>query len=498
MQIKANKLPINQNVLTNAIVFLSVRYESQNNIGVINMSNPNEQFRIEKDSLGEVKVTNSAMYQAQTQRAINNFDISSELVAAELIIALIDIKQMAARSNAQLQTLDPNIADCIESAAKQAKLLDFKQQFPVSVLQTGSGTSSNMNVNEVLATLASNDSQVQVHPNDHVNLGQSSNDVFPSAIQIASVREINQQLFPAIKRCKQSLTLLAEKYCSSIKNGRTHLMDATPITFAQEFNCWLAQIESSESRLKNNSLELSQLPLGGTAVGNGINTDKNFAETVCQHLTKKDKINWQAAENPSVFMSAQEHTLSLASHLKNLAICLLKVCNDLRWMNSGPVSGLSEIQLEKLQPGSSIMPGKVNPVIPEAVSMACAEVIGNESAITIAAQSGNFQLNVMLPLIGNKLIQSIHLMTNSLNSLTEQVFKSLTINRKLVEQKVALNPILATALNPHIGYDAAAKIAQRVAKENCSVLEIALQETNMSEEQLKKILDPRVMAKSAR
>lgn len=462
------------------------------------MSNPNEQFRIEEDSLGEVKVPKSALYQAQTQRAINNFNISDDLVSAELIIALIDIKQMAARTNAQLKTLAQDTADSIESAAKQAKFLEFKQQFPVSVLQTGSGTSSNMNVNEVLATLASKDSQSQVHPNDHVNLGQSSNDVFPSAIQIASVREINRQLFPAINRCKQSLTLLADKYRFSIKNGRTHLMDATPITFAQEFNCWLEQIERSESRIKNNSLELSQLPLGGTAVGNGINTHKDFAEIACQFLTQKDKMNWQASNNPSVFMSAQEHTLSLASHLKNLAICLLKICNDLRWMNSGPVSGLSEVQLEKLQPGSSIMPGKVNPVIPEAVSMACAEVIGNESAITIAAQSGNFQLNVMLPLIGNKLIQSIKLMTNSLNSLTEQVFKTLTVNLKLAEEKVALNPILATALNLHIGYDAATKIAQRVAKENSSVFEVALQETNLTKQQLKKILDPRVMAKSTR
>jgi fumarate hydratase, class II len=453
-----------------------------------------EKYRIETDSLGEVKVPEKALYQAQTQRAIDNFKISSEPVAKQVIIALIDIKKMAAKANLKFDLLKQEQSKAIESAAITATSLDFPEQFPVSVLQTGSGTSSNMNVNEVLATLASQQSDKKVHPNDHVNLGQSSNDVFPSAIQIACVREVNNHLIPELNVLEQCLAELAKKYSTSIKNGRTHLMDATPITFGQEFDCWRQQTQSVNQRIKNSLAELTQLPLGGTAVGNGINTHKEFAKTLCAELTKQDNIQWKAAEVPAAMMSAQEHTLHLASSLKNIAVFLLKIANDLRWMNSGPVSGLSEIQLAKLQPGSSIMPGKVNPVIPEAIAMACADVIGNESSITIAAQSGNFQLNVMLPLIGNKLIQSIHLMSNSIHGLTHQVLKNLVVNEKLAEQKVAMNPILATALNPHIGYDAAAKIAKRAANESRSVIDIAREETNLSDAQLDRILNPDSLA----
>ncbi len=459
------------------------------------MSYEQQKSRTESDSMGEIEVPEYALYQAQTQRALENFNISTEVLEKEMIEALLDIKQVAASVNAKLEMLPQEIADAIIQAVDKAKLLDFKQQFPLSVLQTGSGTSSNMNVNEVLSTIATQHAESKVHPNDHVNLGQSSNDVFPSAIQIASVRKITLCLIPAVSRCQKSLALLASKYQSAIKNGRTHLMDATPITFAQEFNCWSEQLEHAVLRIKHNLDEVCNLPIGGTAVGNGINTHRKFAQTFCKQLAKNDEINWRPINHPSVFMSAQEHHLSLASNLKCLAVSLLKICNDLRWMNSGPVSGLSEIALQKMQPGSSIMPGKTNPVIPEAVAMACAEVIGNETVITIAAQSGNFQLNVMLPLVGNKLIQSIELMTNSLDSLNQNVFKSLVVNQHDVEQKVILNPILATALAPHIGYDAAAKIALQVSKENKSVLEVALEQIDLSKEELHKILDPKLMAK---
>ena len=447
-------------------------------------------FRVEKDSLGEVEVPFDALFQAQTQRALDNFKFSQRQIPDAIIDAILDIKGFAAKTNARLKLISVEDATAIFNAVVEIKELSFKQNFPLDVFQTGSGTSSHMNVNEVISTVASRLADHKIHPNDIINRGQSSNDVFPSAIQIAVVRETKKSLLPALGELILLLQKLAEMHQKSVKNVRTHLMDATPITFGQEFFCWQQQFRYVSGRLDQVCNELKFLPLGGTAVGTGMNTHPDFASGVCQLLNNQDGLNWQVEPVPATKMSGQEHTLAFASVLKNAAVCLLKIANDLRWMNSGPVSGLGELQLPALQPGSSIMPGKVNPVIPEAIAMIAAEIIGNETSVTIAAQSGNFQLNVMLPLIGEKLIDSVHLLSNAINALNHKVLSELKIHIDKTAKQVALNPVLATALNPHIGYDQAAKIAKRAAKENRTVLEIALEETSLGEDELALILDP--------
>lgn len=456
------------------------------------------QFKTERDSMGEVQVPAEVYYQAQTQRARDNFQFSTRTFPTPTIQAAIDIKSVAAQSNNQLGLLETNIAEAIQQAAEDSKSLNFSLHFPLDVFQTGSGTSTNMNVNEVISTLASDKLGKKVHPNDHVNMGQSSNDVIPAAIQISTVRLLHQLFYPALTALIQRLATLAEQYTDEVKTGRTHLMDAMPMTFGQEIHCWQQQLESAKIRIEQAEQSLHHLPLGGTAVGSGINTDQQFAPICCELLGKMDPIGWQAAPTPALYMSAQEHQLNLMSALKSAAVALLKIANDLRWMNSGPVAGLQEIQLTALQPGSSIMPGKVNPVIAEAVAMIAADIIGNESSVTIAAQSGNFQLNVMLPLIADKLVCSIELLSNACNSLTDKVFNQFSINRQHISQRLNMNPILATALNGAIGYENAAKIAKRADKEGKTVLEIALQETDMDEKTLKAILDPLHLAKPYR
>ncbi|KVX02033.1 lyase family protein [Shewanella frigidimarina] len=452
-------------------------------------------MRIEYDSMGKVQVPDDVYYQAQTQRARDNFQFSERRFPTPAILALLDIKSAAAQSNSQLGLLDSAMAQAIQQAIIATKKLNFSQHFPIDLFQTGSGTSSNMNVNEVIASLASDILQAKVHPNDHVNMGQSSNDVVPAGIHISTVRQLKGLLYPAIEGLNDRLAFLADEYSNTVKTGRTHLMDAMPITLGQELQCWQQQLNSAQARIQQVELSLHQLPLGGTAVGTGVNSDPNFAKLACDDLQQQDKIPWQAAVMPALYMSSQDHTLAMASALKGLAVTLLKIANDLRWMNSGPVAGLQEISLTALQPGSSIMPGKVNPVIPEAVAMIAAEIIGNETTITIAAQSGNFQLNVMLPLIADKLLSSIDLLTHACQAMTDKVFAEFQPNVEHLTQALEKNPILATALNSVVGYDMAAKIAKRADKEHKSVLAIALEETDLDEDKLKAILDPLHLAK---
>ncbi len=452
-------------------------------------------IRIEYDSMGKVEVPNDVYYQAQTQRALDNFQFSERRFPTPAIVALLDIKSAAAHANSQLGLLDNAMAAAIQQAITASKQLDFSTHFPLDLFQTGSGTSSNMNVNEVIASLASDILQDKVHPNDHVNMGQSSNDVVPAGIHISTVRHLKALLYPAINRLSDKLAFLADEHVNLVKTGRTHLMDAMPITLGQELQCWRLQLNAAQAKLQQAELNLHHLPLGGTAVGTGVNCDPRFAKLACDYLQQQDQHPWQAAPVPALYMSSQDHTLAVASALKGLAITLMKIANDLRWMNSGPIAGLQEISVTALQPGSSIMPGKVNPVIPEAVAMIAAEVIGNETTITIAAQSGNFQLNVMLPLIADKLLSSIDLLTHACQSMTDKVFADFAPNTNNLTQVLKKNPILATALNSVVGYDMAAKIAKRAHKEHKSVLDIALEETELSEDKLTAILDPLHLAK---
>lgn len=452
-------------------------------------------MHIEHDSMGEVQVSDDVYYQAQTQRARDNFQFSERRFPTPALLALLDIKQAAAQANSQLGLLDNAMATAIQQAINASKKLDFSQHFPIDLFQTGSGTSSNMNVNEVIASLASDILQAKVHPNDHINMGQSSNDVVPACINISTVRQLKGLLYPAIKGVSDRLAYLADQYSNIVKTGRTHLMDAMPITLGQELQCWQQQLNSARARIVQVELSLHTLPLGGTAVGTGVNCHPRFAKLACDHLQQQDQIPWQAAVLPALYMSSQDHTLAMASALKGLAVTLLKITNDLRWMNSGPVAGLQEISLTALQPGSSIMPGKVNPVIPEAVAMIAAEVIGNETTITIAAQSGNFQLNVMLPLIADKLLSSIDLLTHACQAMTDKVFADFHPEVDHLAQVLEKNPIIATALNSVVGYDMAAKIAKRADKEHKSALAIALEETELGEDELKAILDPLHLAK---
>jgi fumarate hydratase class II len=452
-------------------------------------------MRIEHDSMGEVQVPADVYYQAQTQRARDNFQFSKRLFPAPALLALLDIKSAAAQANNQLGLLDKAMAVAIQQAVTASKQLDFSQHFPIDLFQTGSGTSSNMNVNEVIASLASDILQHKVHPNDHVNMGQSSNDVVPACIHISTVRLLKDRLHPAIMGLSKKLQHVAAQHSNLVKTGRTHLMDAMPITLAQELQCWQQQLNSAQARIQQAAATLHHLPLGGTAVGSGVNCDPGFAERACHFLQLQDQHPWQAATMPALYMSSQDHTLAMASALKGLAVTLMKIANDLRWMNSGPIAGLQEINLTALQPGSSIMPGKVNPVIPEAVAMIAAEVIGNETTLTIAAQSGNFQLNVMLPLIADKLLSSIDLLTHACQAMTDKVFAAFQPNVDNMTRALQKNPILATALNSVLGYDTAAKIAKRANAEHKSVLEIALEETTLGESELKAILDPLHLAK---
>ncbi|UOE78452.1 class II fumarate hydratase [Vibrio splendidus] len=449
-----------------------------------------QELRIEKDSMGEVKVPADALYQAQTQRAADNFAFSSHKMPTSFIQALALIKQAAADTNAQLGLLEGDIANAIAEASQE--IIDGKhlEQFPIDVYQTGSGTSSNMNANEVIATLASRSLQGDVTPNDHVNMGQSSNDVVPTAIQVSVALMTENKLLPALTHLSATLTVKQQELAEVVKTGRTHLMDAMPITFAQELGGWKFQIEHAKQAIESSLPAIKALAQGGTAVGTGINADPRFADKFASNLSQSTKIRFTSSENFFFNLSSQDAIVAFSGQLKTAAVAILKISNDLRWMNSGPLAGLGEIELQALQPGSSIMPGKVNPVIPEAAAMAAAQVIGNDTTITIAGQSGNFQLNVMLPVIAHNVLESIELLANSSVALADKAIATFTVRQDNLDLALSKNPILVTALNPVIGYLKAADIAKKAYKEGLPILDVAERETDLSREELSKLLDP--------
>ena len=458
-------------------------------------------FRTEKDSLGEVKVPAKALWGAQTQRAVNNFPISGIKMdfpfTKSFVSSLGLIKDAAARANLRLKLISTKKSKAISRAAKEVWKEKHHKEFPIDVFQTGSGTSSNMNANEVIANLASRYSKLNINPNDDVNMSQSSNDVIPTAIKLSAIMDLDGKLFPALDELIDSIEKKAKSLEGVIKTGRTHLMDAMPIDFSEELGAWVSQLSASKEMLRTIEKRFFELPQGGTAVGSGINAHKNFSKYFAQELSKlcNSKKRFSPSKNFYHELSAQDCSVQLSGELKNLAIVLMKISNDLRWMNSGPLAGMSEIELKALQPGSSIMPGKVNPVIPEAVAMASADVIGNDVSITVAAQSGSFQLNVMLPVIAYNLLKSINLIAGSMKALSKNAIKTFKVNEKNLESSLSKNPILVTALNPIIGYEKAAEIAKKAYKENRPIIEVAAQETDLSKAKLLKLLDPKKLAK---
>ena len=456
-------------------------------------------FRIEKDSLGEVKVPQKALWGAQTQRALDNFKISGIKFAfpfgRSFIEALGIIKYSAASANNKLKLLPKNKAAAIKTASKDVMLGVYDESFPLDVFQTGSGTSTNMNANEVIANVASKKSKLIINANDDVNMSQSSNDVIPTAICISALIDMHRILLPNMDGLIKAIDAKMKKVKGNTKTGRTHLMDAMPIDFAQELSGWKAQLESSKKTLIAATSRMNELPQGGTAIGTGINTHKDFSKNFCEEVNKIAKLKTKPAKNFFQGLSSVDNAAELSSALKNLSTILMKISNDLRWMNSGPLTGLGEIELEALQPGSSIMPGKVNPVVPEAVAMACADVIGNDVSITVASQSGNFQLNVMLPLVAYNLLKSINLLGNAMPLLSNKAIKTFKINKKNINESLSKNPILVTALNRKIGYGKAALIAKKAYKENKAIIDVASEETGISKAELKKLLDPSKLTK---
>lgn len=449
------------------------------------------QFRTEHDSMGNVQVPKNALYQAQTQRAVNNFRFSDLTMPTAFIDALAYIKSSAAVSNAELGLLDSNVASAIVVACNTLLEGNLYTAFPVDVFQTGSGTSSNMNANEVIATLASEHLGKAVSPNDHVNMGQSSNDVIPSAIHISTALVAYNQLLPAVKSLIQTIDKKSNEIGDIVKTGRTHLMDAMPVTFGQVLTGWKQQLVLSVSQINHALEQVLYLAQGGTAVGTGINADPKFATTFCKHLTQSTGLSFKPAASFFAVMGAQDAIVSLSGQLKTLATSLMKIANDLRLMNSGPLTGFAEIELPALQPGSSIMPGKVNPVIPEATSMICAQVIGNDTTITIAGQSGNFELNTMQPVIAYNILQSLVLLANACYALGDKAIAGFKVNVDNISTSLALNPILVTALNPVIGYLKAAEIAKRAYAEKRPIIDVAVEMTDLSRETLSKLLNPK-------
>ncbi len=446
-------------------------------------------YRIEHDSMGQLKVAADALYGVQTQRAVENFPISDLRLPRSMIRALGEIKLAAAAINQELGLLDEKHSSAIQQAACQVIDGCCDAHFPVDIFQTGCGTSSNMNCNEVIARLAMQGG-IKVHPNDHVNMGQSSNDVFPSAIHIAACQVVYERLLPALQHLGNTIEARAEQLDSVIKTGRTHLMDAMPLTFGQELSGWASQLRHGRERIEDSLTRLQTIPIGGTAVGTGVNTHPEFGQRVATHLGEQTGIAFLRMDNCFEGLSSQDSAVEMSGQLKTVATSMMKIANDLRWMNSGPLAGLAEITLPVLQPGSSIMPGKINPVIPEAVAMVCAQVIGNDTTITIGGQSGNFQLNVMLPVIAHNLLQSIELLAGAAMTLADKAIKDFSVNTDQLQITLEHNPILVTALNPLIGYEKGTQIAKKAYAEGRPLLEVALELTDLSEDRLRKLLDP--------
>ena len=449
-----------------------------------------ENFRWESDSMGRLKVPSGALYKAQTQRAVENFPVSGRTLPPAFIRALALVKRCAAEANMELGFLNRRIGGAIVRAAREVEDGAHAAHFPVDVFQTGSGTSTNMNMNEVLATLASAKSGMETSPNDHVNMGQSSNDVIPTAIHAAAVLEIRRALLPALAHLEKTIRKKAKTVDKYVKTGRTHLMDAMPVRMSQELGAWAAQIAAGGARVRDSQKRLLALGQGGTAVGTGVNADKRFAAAFARKMKKASAAPFVCSSSFFESLSAQDAAVEMSGQLKTVAVSLMKISNDLRWMNSGPLAGLGEIALPALQPGSSIMPGKVNPVIPEAVCMVAARVIGNDAAITVAGQSGNFQLNVMLPLVADSLLDSIALLSSACRLLGDKAIAGFAPQPKNMEASLAQNPILVTALNPVIGYLKAAAIAKRAYTERRPILDVAAEETDLPRAELKKLLNP--------
>jgi fumarate hydratase class II len=445
--------------------------------------------------MGELKVPAAANWGAQTQRAVNNFPISGFRMPREFIRALGLIKWAAAAVNRELGLLPKEIAEAVQDAALAVAGGGYDDDFPVDVFQTGSGTSSNMNANEVIAKLASDSLGGAVHPNDHVNMGQSSNDVIPSAIHVSAALTVSERLLPALDHLAGVIQRKARQLSAVVKTGRTHLMDAMPVRFDQELGGWHAQIRADYQRIAGTLPRLSGLAQGGTAVGTGINAHPEFGVRVAAQLAAKTGIAFKPADSYFEALSSQDTAVELSGQLKTTAVSLMKIANDLRWMNSGPLAGLGEIALPALQPGSSIMPGKVNPVIPEAVSMVAAQVIGNDAAITVAGQSGNFQLNVMLPVIAYNLLQSLELLGRASRVLADAAIEGFSVNEARLQEALDRNPILVTALNPVIGYEKGAAIAKQAYKEGAAIRDVAARETGLGEKELESLLDPAELTK---
>ncbi len=454
------------------------------------METPMTQYRTENDSMGELQVPIEALYAAQTQRAVNNFPISGLRMPRQFIRALGLIKGAAAKVNNELGLLEEPLADVIQQAAAKVRDGSLDEHFPIDIFQTGSGTSSNMNANEVIANVANQSKAMGVHPNDHVNMSQSSNDVIPTSIHISACLVASEQLLPALDHLHAVLTLRAKELSGVAKTGRTHLMDAMPVTFGQELDCWAKQIDSGRERVKSALQRMRQLPQGGTAVGTGINADPQFGSKMVAALSAATGFEFASNENLFEGISSQDAAVELSGQLKTIACGLMKIANDLRLMNSGPLAGIGEIELPALQPGSSIMPGKVNAVIPEAVCMVCAQVIGNDATITVGGQAGNFQLNVMLPVIAYNLLQSLEIMANVSRLLADNAIAGFSVRHDNVQQALARNPILVTALNPVIGYEKGAATAKQAYKEGRPIKEVALDTTGLSAEELDRLLDP--------
>ena len=458
-----------------------------------------KRYRVETDSLGEVKIPFNALWGPQTQRAVDNFPVSGITFnlpfTRTFIMAMGVIKDAAARANKNLKLLDAARSRAIIKASKEVWSGKHDNQFPVDIFQTGSGTSTNMNANEVIGRLASKYSGVEVDPNDHVNMSQSSNDVIPTAINISCHCDLEHKLLPALAGLIKAVGEKAKKLDGVTKTGRTHLMDAMPIEMSQELNAWKSQLLSAQESLLVVTDKLLFLPQGGTAVGTGINAHPRFTKEFAKEVSKLGKVKAKPSNDFFRSLSAQDTSLQVSGELRNLATILMKISNDLRWMNSGPLTGLGEIELKALQPGSSIMPGKVNPVIPESVAMVCADVIGNDTTVAIAAQSGNFQLNVMLPLVAYNVLKSINILSGALTILANKAIKTFKVNNKNIADNLKRNPILVTALNPVIGYAKAADIAKKAYREGRPILDVALEETNLSRKRLEKLLDPANLTK---
>lgn len=439
--------------------------------------------------------SDTILYGNETVKAVENFAISGTTMPREFISALGLLKSCCAEANLELGLLDERKSKAIQRSAEDVYKGLHYNQFPVDVYQTGSGTSTNMNSNEVIASLASLILDGEpVHPNDDVNKGQSSNDVIPSCIHISAALSIRNKLLPALSDLENSLDTQATRHKNTIKTGRTHLMDAMPLSFGQEISGWSAQVSQCSQSVLESLEKLSELAIGGTAVGTGVNTHPRFAKLVTSNLEKETDVRFKPSENYFCSISSQDTALTASGHLKTLAVCLYKITNDVRWMSSGPLNGLNEVTLPEVQKGSSIMPGKVNPVIPESILMACTQVIGNDATITLAAQSGNFQLNTMLPLIATTLLQSINLLTTSCAALNDKVVKELMVNTDKIAQNLSRNPILATGLNDLIGYDKSAAIAKQAYLQQRTILEVAREMTDLSEDILKSKLDPKSLA----